>query len=136
MGRQKQYNTKSREMLIEYFEQNSDRCLSAKDIIGNAELKIGEATVYRLLTKLTTQGILTKSLARDGYGSLYQLSPHEDCNKHFHLKCLDCGDIIHMECNAMRSLESHIECKHDFKVDNAFTVIYGHCKNCSGKLIK
>lgn len=133
MSRQIQYNTRSRSALIEFFEQHPDDCLSAKDIIEHGGLDIGEATVYRLLTKLTSQGVLQKSLSRDGGGSLYQLAAREDCDEHFHLKCLDCGCIIHMHCETMHSLEHHIESEHSFTVDNAFTVIYGQCKLCKDK---
>ena len=133
MDRQKQYNTRSRSALVEFFERHGEECLSAKDVIASGEVDIGEATVYRLLTKLTQQGVLQKSLSRDGAGSLYQLAGQSDCGEHFHLKCLDCGCIIHMHCRTMNSLEKHIESEHSFTVDNAFTVIYGHCGSCKEK---
>ncbi len=133
MDRQKQYNTRSRGALIEFFEQRSDECISAKDIIESGKVDIGEATVYRLLNKLTAQGVLQKSLSRDGAGSLYQLTELSDCREHFHLKCLDCGCIIHMHCKTMHALSEHIENEHNFTVDNAFTVIYGRCNQCKQK---
>lgn len=133
MERQKQYSTRSRSVLIDFFEKHRDECFSAKDIIESDAVDIGEATVYRLLTKLTQQGVLQKSLSRNGAGSLYQLTAKADCQDHFHLKCLDCGNIIHMHCHTMHSLEEHIESEHDFTVDNSYTVIYGQCGRCKDK---
>lgn len=126
----KAYHTRPKELLTDFFSSNKDKCFSSREIIDSG-LGIGEATVYRLLSKLTEEGTLTKSVAGDGKSSLYRFNERNDCHDHIHLKCLKCGDIIHMECDTFHHLESHIEAEHDFLIDNSHTVIYGKCKKCS-----
>lgn len=125
------YNTKQRDEIIQFFNNHRGKCFSAKEIIKSGEINSGEATVYRTLSKLTNQGILTRFT--DGDASCYQLNESEKCTNHFHLRCSRCGLLIHMDCDFMRDMQKHIESSHDFKVDIGKTVIYGLCGECSRK---
>lgn len=126
---ERSYNTKQRDSILAYFASHPDVCLSAKDIIENPEIEVGEATVFRCLAKLTADGRLKKYVGAGG-GALYQYSGGEACNSHFHLKCLTCGAIVHLDCSMMQSLGAHIAADHDFAVDVSRTVIYGFCRTC------
>ena len=57
----------------------------------------------------------------------------DECLEHFHLKCIECGKLIHIDCNYMKSLDEHILQHHGFKVDNSRTVLYGICNSCNEK---
>lgn len=126
---ERSYNTKQRDSILAYFAAHPDSCLSAKDIIENPEIPVGEATVFRCLAKLTSEGRLKKYVG-DGGGALYQYSGDEGCNSHFHLKCLICGEIVHLDCSMMQTVGAHIAADHDFAVDVSRTVIYGFCRAC------
>lgn len=128
------YNTKQRDEIVNFFNAHRGKCFTAKDIIKSGEIKSGEATVYRTLTKLTNQGIITRFT--DGDAACYQLNESEKCNNHFHLKCLRCGVLIHMDCGFMTDMQRHIENSHDFKVDLHKTIIYGICGECSQTEVK
>lgn len=93
---------------------------------------MGEATVYRTLSKLASKGVL-KRYTGDGSGASYQLNDSEECASHFHLKCERCGTLIHMDCTFMTDMKNHIEQSHSFCVDIGKTVIYGLCGECSNK---
>ncbi len=123
------YNTKQRDEIVNFFSQHRGKCFTAKEIIRSGEIQSGEATVYRTLSKLTNQGILTRFT--DGEAACYQLNESEKCHNHFHLKCSRCGVLIHMDCGFMKDMQQHIENSHDFIVDFQKTVIYGLCGECS-----
>lgn len=125
----KSYRTKQRDSIYSFFVAHPDACLSARDIIENPEIEVGEATVFRCLTHLSAEGKIKKYIGAGG-GALYQLNRAEACNSHFHLKCLICGEIIHLDCSMMQSVEAHIAEDHDFVVDVSRTVIYGFCRTC------
>ena len=56
-----------------------------------------------------------------------------DCHRHYHLKCLKCGKLLHAECEFLNDLSEHIEKEHDFVIDGEKTVLYGICGECRRK---
>ena len=124
------YNTKQRDEIVEFFGRHRGTCYTAKEIIRSGEISVGEATVYRTLSKLTVQGVIKKYTDGDN-GATYQLNESEKCDSHFHLKCERCMKIIHMDCSFMAEMKQHIESSHDFTVDVGKTVIYGICSDCA-----
>ncbi len=123
------YNTKQRDEIVDFFSRHRDGCFTAKELIRSGEISVGEATVYRTLSKLASQGVL-KRYTGDGAGASYQLSGSEECGSHFHLKCERCQKLIHMDCGFMADMKKHIESSHAFTVDIGKTVIYGLCADC------
>lgn len=124
------YNTKQRDEIVEFFSKHRGKCFSAKEIIKSGEIKSGEATVYRTLSKLAESGVL-KRFTDGSAGACYQLAESADCDKHFHLKCEKCGKLIHIDCGFMAEIKGHIEENHDFLVDLGKTVFYGLCGDCA-----
>ena len=125
---EKKYLTKPRKMILDLFENNPETSFSAKEIIEDPEITVGEATVFRCLTHLTARGYLRKY--DSGEGALYQYNRKGECDRHFHLKCLTCGKIIHLDCELMETIGAHIREDHAFAIDVSRTVIYGHCESC------
>jgi len=130
MERKKQYATKQRDWLLHFFEGRKDECFSAKYLIENESFPMGEATVYRLLAKLSEEGRLRRFAAGDGEGATYQYNNTEHCDSHFHLKCLQCGETLCVDCHVIDEMEQHVALEHAFSVDNSKTVLYGFCKGC------
>jgi Fur family ferric uptake transcriptional regulator len=84
------------------------------------------------LDKLTESGQVRR-YATDGVsGACYQfMNRQEDCHSHLHLKCEGCGELVHLECDALNSLEAHMLNEHAFKLNPMKTVLYGQCDSCS-----
>ena len=127
----KKYKTKQRSILLDFFEKNTDKCFSAKELIKNEDINLGEATIYRSLSKFVDEGLIKKFISPDSDGALYQYNRCENaCSSHFHLKCVVCGSLFHMECDMMNEITYHIKEHHNFKIDNSKTVLYGLCNEC------
>jgi len=60
MSSRRKYNTRQRESLISFFKNHPDEVFSARELIADNALNVGEATVYRLLAGLSREGILKK----------------------------------------------------------------------------
>lgn len=124
------YNTKQKSALINFLKDNGGIHTTAADIANGLKsqgIKIGTATVYRHLDRLVTDGLVKKYIT-DG-GACYQYG--EDCHgNHFHLKCISCDTLFHVDCDFLENLAPHILEHHKFKVDNTRTVMYGICEKC------
>ena len=96
---------------------------------------VGVATIYRQLDRLVEQGLVRKYAFDGKTSACYQyIEDEEQCRSHFHLKCLGCGRLIHLDCEHLAGLARHIEEEHDFVIDYSQTVFYGRCSDCKGKV--
>ena len=131
------YKTKQKDIILNFFIKNKNHHLTASDIINYLHIhdeNVGSATVYRYLDKLVSKGMIRKYILDDRSGACYQYIENSDeCLEHFHLKCIECGKLIHIDCDYMKSLDEHILQHHGFKVDNSRTVLYGICNSCNEK---
>ena len=55
---------------------------------------------------------------------------HRDGEPCFHCKCEKCGKLIHLHCDEMIEIQSHMMEKHQFMLDPLRTVFYGICEEC------
>lgn len=131
------YNTKQSKMVFDILLENKDRHLTADEIFESLKEKgesVGKTTVYRHLEKLCASGEVRKFAGGDGDSACYQYAgKNAECREHYHLKCTECGKLIHAECNFLSELSAHIYNEHGFKIDGSRTVLYGVCGDCLKK---
>lgn len=121
------YKTKKKNILLDFFKENSNNIYTAKDLLEILS-DIPKATIYRNLESLS----LSKSI-RKTYNSVlnaYEYQYSIDCCHHLHLKCSKCGKIIHLDCDKASSLISHINNSHGFTINLNDSILYGMCKEC------
>lgn len=127
------YRTKQKQFIYNFFAQNPDKQFSAKEVANaiKAEASVGESTVYRLIKHLTDEGIVRRFHEKNGKSVVYQFADRTaHCHEHFHLKCTGCGELIHLDCNLVKSFEQHTGNHHGFTIDPVKTIIYGTCAAC------
>ena len=133
------YRTKQREAILQYLENSSSRHVSIEDVLDHLKAageKVGRTTIYRYMEKLTSEGVLRKYYIEECAGACYQyVEPWEACREHFHLKCLKCSKLFHLECDYLNQIGEHILTHHGFEVDHTKTVFYGICKDCKEKVL-
>ena len=82
--------------ILEIFEQNSEKHLSAEDIYKES-LRVGEdiglATIYRVLTQFESSGLVKRHHFEGGH-SLFEL---DDGGHHDHMVCVETGKVIVMK---------------------------------------
>ena len=107
MERKHEYQTKSRQMILDYLIRNKDRAVHVSDIIRHMdqeECSVNKTTVYRYLDKLVAEKTLMKYVADKGEKAGYQyVEQPSRCQKHLHLQCSECGKVIHLDCDFMGS---------------------------------
>lgn len=127
------YNTKQKKQLADFFKNNTSKQLSVNEIVmGICQNGSGKSTVYRLISKMVEDGTLIRLRGDDGKSILYQYAGEETgCAEHFHLKCTECGKLIHLDCDLFDKVGNHIKDEHQFIIDTRKTVLYGLCTDCN-----
>ncbi len=129
------YHTKQRDLILGCLKKHRLQHATAdniRDYLREQGEAIGQTTVYRNLSKLQKEGIVVKYAGAQGQGACFQ---YVDCGQsdaaHYHLVCIDCGQMIHLECGYLDDMTAHLLEHHQFSIDKYKTVIYGLCNECA-----
>ena len=131
----KAYNTKGKSKLESFLESHPDQHFSVEEICVaiNGDLS-AKSSIYRNLSRLCEDGRVRKFKGEGESACVYQYLGHErSCRDHFHLKCLECGHLEHLECFMGTDLCHHIGEHHGFVVDSGRSILYGVCADCRAK---
>lgn len=129
------YHTRQRAAVLDYFKRHPHIHMTAQSLseaLMAEGISIGRSTVYRTLDRLCEEGVIRRFTQEHSDGACYQFAgmDMEMCRAHFHLKCLVCGTLYHVDCEQLDALTAHLGEKHNFTVDYAKTVLYGTCAPC------
>ncbi|SEL01942.1 Fur family transcriptional regulator, ferric uptake regulator [Ruminococcus sp. YRD2003] len=129
------YNTRQKEKLVDYLVRNKEKHTNVQEIsayLASEGSPLGTATIYRQLDKLVEAGVVRKFVIDGKMGACYQyIENTRECREHFHLKCLKCGRLIHLNCDHLKGINEHIAEHHGFIIDPSQTVFYGTCSECA-----
>lgn len=137
MARSSGYNTKTRQLIQNYLMDNRQHAVSAANILAHLEAEDAAAsptTVYRYLEKLCADGRVMKYVADKGEKAVFQyVGDGIRCREHLHLKCVQCGQIYHLDCGFMDEVRAHLEAQHGFLLQCEGSMLYGLCRHCREK---
>ncbi len=127
------YVTKQRKIILDYLNENPHKTISAKTLyeeLIRRNCKIGKATVYRHIQALSSEGYL-QHVSNDSEGEKYNyIKDPCECNNHWHLKCVKCGEFIHLDCGITSDFYNHVRDGHNFLIDLSSSVLSGTCDKC------
>ncbi len=127
------YNTNHKKRILDYLIANKDRHFTIEEIIealNDGDGAPGKSTVYRQISALMRDGIVRRFETPGADSFVYQYAVGVDCAHHFHLKCVRCGKLIHMECEQLNDVRDHILREHGFIIGGS-SIIYGICAVCA-----
>lgn len=134
------YRTKQRTLLLDYLKKNADTPLCAEAIAqGLSECerssadRVSVSSVYRNLALLAAGGDVRKFTAEDGRTALYQFVDHVRCDTHLHLRCTECGKLLHMDEDLSARVVRAVKGSTGFLIDGAQTVFFGVCEDCGAQ---
>ena len=85
------YNTKTRQLILDYLINNRQHAVSASNILEHLEAEGASpnpTTVYRYLDKLAGEQRIMKYVADKGEKAVFQyVDEGRHCREHLHLKC-------------------------------------------------
>lgn len=90
----------------------------------------GKSTLYRLIPKLISEGLVKRFSGECGRQFQYQIVPCKSREAHLHLKCTSCGCLLHLDCATSGRIISEVYTQSAFSLDQKETVLFGICKSC------
>ena len=131
---QKRYRSKGSQIIEQFSKDHADQSFSAGEIVSHVKregIKIDPATIYRNLDRMSEDGLLLKFKPQDSDAVVYQyIGGHEHCDHHMHMRCRQCGKLIHLECEFAQSFMKQVEEEYDFSIEPTITSLGGLCKDC------
>lgn len=126
------YNTPMRTLVMSFFEKNAEHAYSLEEIcqalIPDGH---GKSTVYRLVSRLVDVGCVKRIADERSRHVTYQFVGDHGCSEHLHLKCKDCGKLIHLDSELSHVLEDTLKKTRGFELDEG-ALLVGRCKDCGG----
>ena len=124
------YNTEKRAELVRFLESKGGSSVTIEEIC-DAILTDGKgkSTVYRLMSKLVSDGSVRKISDPKTRHVTYQYIHAGHCSEHMHLKCKECGKLIHLDEETSRNFERQIKSSRGFALDEG-ALFFGVCGNC------
>lgn len=131
--KQKGYKlTSQRSAVLDVILQNEGLHLTVEEIydkVKEINKDIGLATVYRTVLLFEEIGTITKLEIGDKFAR-YELVHKYEEHQHHHLICNECKKVIEVSDDLLDVLESNIEKKYNFKIQNHTLKFYGLCEEC------
>ena len=121
--------TKQREIILETILESKEH-LKTEDIYAiikqkNKDETLGIATVYRALTFLEEEGLISSISINNTKEYETSLKKHHD-----HLVCLGCNKIVEFMDDEIELKQEQIANKNGFELLNHSIYLYGLCKDC------
>lgn len=125
------YNTKQRKLLLDHLRKHPDETFCAHRLADAlADKGISVSAIYRNLTALEEEGLVRRTQSDGCRHICYRYVADDECVKHLHMSCSECGRTFHMEVPLTQSLIENVEQASDFMIDSSSTVLYGICGRC------
>ena len=106
------YNTKTRQLILDYLINNRQHAVSASNILEHLEAEGASpnpTTVYRYLDKLAGEQRIMKYVADKGEKAVFQ----------------------YVDCHFMDEVRAHLMAEHGFTLQCEGSVLYGLCRSCA-----
>ena len=109
--------------ILEIFEQNSEKHLSAEDIYKES-LRVDEdirlATIYRVLTQFESSGLVKRHHFEGGH-SLFEL---DDGGHHDHMICVETGKVIEYCNDEIELLQEKVAKEYNYEIIDHNLTLY------------
>ena len=129
--------TPQRRATVDVILQNKGKHMSAEEVFLEVRKlcpEIGLATLYRTMLLLEEIQILQRHNFDDGRNR-YELNHPEEDHHHHHLICKKCGKVFEVEEDLLEILESRIQKKYGFRIEDHKVQFIGYCMDCDEETI-
>ncbi|PHV71524.1 transcriptional repressor [Sporanaerobium hydrogeniformans] len=127
--------TLQRRSVLDILIKHSGEHLSTEELYEKVKEnypEIGLATVYRTVQLFEEMHIIDRLNFDDGC-SRFELASEEEIHHHHHLICEKCNKVFEVENDLLEEIESEIERKYHFKIQDHHLMFYGQCEECLNK---
>ncbi|WP_299017095.1 transcriptional repressor [uncultured Polaribacter sp.] len=118
--------TQSLQLVLNAFNKTT-AAISTVDLVKDLKSEINKSTIYRILDKLTDDGVLHAVIGKNGvkqYAKCKSCSKKEHTDNHPHFQCNSCGKINCLDISVT------IPQIPNYKVNTVHVLIEGECSQC------
>lgn len=131
-----EYATEQKKILLDFLTKNSQQAFSVDELSEGMRKSYGDeipgtSTIYRLMAKLVEEGTVRRFVKGHSRRFVYQIVGGKHCRSHLHLKCMECGKLLHLDERVSDALLNQIRANNDFSVNEEETVLFGECSACA-----
>ena len=131
-----EYRTQQKALLLDFLSRNAEKAFSMESLADALSDDLGDkapgkSTVYRLVNKLTEEGVVRRFAEENSRSAVYQIVGDASCHHHLHMKCTTCGKLMHMSDAQSEQIIEKIFGDSSFSVNQEQTTLYGSCAECS-----
>lgn len=124
------YNTGKKQQITDFLAHNSHSAFTLVEITQRvAPDGKGKSTVYRLVSELVDEAVVKRISDGKTRHCSYQYIGNGECKSHLHLKCRDCGKLIHLDKSISDTFTDALEKSDGFTLEYG-CMLFGKCEKC------
>lgn len=124
------YNTGKKQQILEFLSSNSHLAFTLEEISESvAPGGKGKSTVYRIVSELVESAVVKRISDGKTRHCSYQYIGNGECKSHLHLKCRDCGKLIHLDKDVSDNFTSALRKSGGFMLEDG-CILFGKCTSC------
>ena len=124
------YNTGKKQQILEFLSSNSHLAFTLEEISESvAPGGKGKSTVYSIVSELVEGAVVKRISDGKTRHCSYQYIGNGECKSHLHLKCRDCGKLIHLDKDVSDNFTSALRESGGFMLEDG-CILFGKCTNC------
>ena len=126
------YNTGKKKQITDLLSENANAAFTLEQI---SEIVApdgrGKSTVYRIVSELVEAAVVKRISDGKTRHCSYQYIGNGECKSHLHLKCRDCGKLIHLDRSTSENLTAALRENGGFTLEYG-CMLFGRCEGCEG----
>ena len=124
------YKTEKKLLIADFLKKNKDKTFTIDEIVyALSPSGAGKSTYYRIISSMVKDGAIRKITDAHSRHTTYQYLGGGECHEHLHLKCKECGRLIHLDHETTHLIEEKIILATKFTIDGD-ALIFGICRGC------
>lgn len=125
------YTTGKKALIIDFLSANAQRSYTLEEICEAVTADgHGKSTVYRLVAELVGDGDIKRLSDGRTRRCTYQFVGDAGCHEHLHLRCNECGKLMHLDDKLSHQLERAVFRFGGFTIEEG-TMLFGRCRDCA-----
>lgn len=126
------YQTQQRKQLLDFLTLHKETQYTIEEIIEEMQQADAPAksSIYRLMKQLVEEGKVKRYVKDHSRQFVYEYIAGENCSYHFHLKCFECGRLIHLSETTSQLTQESVAKEAGFIVDKEKSILFGICDVC------
>lgn len=120
-----------REQILDFFNEHPERSYAISEVCGALVPDgKGKSTVYRVVAAFVESGQIRRISDPATRHCTYQALGCGGCARHLHLRCTECGKVLHLDRAMSDFFRAGVRSGCGFELEPEKTMLFGLCASC------